>query len=77
MAWSTLPLVAVAMLAVPQLVGLLIVALVPDRAQYVCQVLREGSCIGCLVASLRHSHERECGCTSGVCHARASKGDSR
>lgn len=64
MAWYVVPLIVSTVVAVPQVIGLLIVTLAPSRSEHVCEVLREGSRVSCLIAALRQSGSRDCSCAT-------------
>ena len=64
MAWYVVPLMVSAVIAIPQVIGLLIVALAPSRSEHVSQILRAGSRFGCLITDLRQSGSRDCSCAT-------------
>jgi hypothetical protein len=76
MAWYLVPLVFSSVIAVPQVIGLLIVALAPSRSEQICEVLREGSRVGCLIAALRQPESRGCACTADSESSPASRKES-
>jgi hypothetical protein len=69
MAWYAISLIVGTVIVIPQVIGLLIVALAPSRSEHVCQILREGSRVGWLLTALRQSETRDCSCET---HSRSS-----
>jgi hypothetical protein len=64
MAWYVVLLTVSTVIAIPQVIGLLIVALAPSRSEHVCQVLREGSRVNCFIAARRQSRAQGCSCAT-------------
>jgi hypothetical protein len=76
MAWYLVPLIVGVVFAIPQVIGLVVVALAPSRSEQVCQVLREGSRVGCLIAALRLPGSQSCCCTTDSPGSPASRRES-